>query len=103
MPKFRHLVNLKQNNANLQAFIDKSLDDVLPKSRQHAKYLRDVYLTFCTLLKILHKYIKNCAKENGKVQKIMCSRHVGYIFHEGYEGIYMSCIGHHWKYLTLLK
>ena len=36
----------KQNNANLQAFIDKSLDDVLPKCRQCAKYLQDFYLTF---------------------------------------------------------
>ena len=35
------------NNANLQAFIDKSLDDVLPKFRQRAKYLQDFYLTFC--------------------------------------------------------
>ena len=33
----------KQNNANLQAFIDKSLDDVLPKFRQHAK---NFYLHF---------------------------------------------------------
>ena len=69
MPKFRHLVNLKQNNANLQAFTDKSLDDVLPKSRQHAKYLQDFYLTFCTLLKILHKYIKIAQKRMGKYKK----------------------------------
>ena len=27
---------LKQNTVNLQAFIDKSVDDVLPKLRQHA-------------------------------------------------------------------
>ena len=44
---------LKQNNANLQAFIHKSLNDVLPKFRQRAKYLQAFYLTFCTLLKIL--------------------------------------------------
>ena len=31
---------LKQNNANLQAFIDECLDDVL-KFRQHAKYLQN--------------------------------------------------------------
>ena len=49
---------LKQKNANLQAFIDKRLDDVLPKFRQCAKYLQDFYLTFCTLLKILHKISK---------------------------------------------
>ena len=48
---------LKQNNANLQAFIDKSLDDVLPKFRQRAKYLQDFYLTFCT------KYQKLCKRE----------------------------------------
>ena len=42
---------LKQNNTNLQAFIDKS-DDVLPKFRQRAKYLQDFYLTFCSSLKI---------------------------------------------------
>ena len=32
---------LKQNNAKLWAFTDKSLDDVLPKFRQCAKYLQD--------------------------------------------------------------
>jgi len=32
---------LKQNDANLQAFIDESLDNVLPKFRQRAKYLQD--------------------------------------------------------------
>ena len=56
---------LKQNNANLQTFIDKSLDDVLPKFRQRVKYLQDFYLTFsrfCT------KY-QNYTKENGTVQK----------------------------------
>ena len=31
------------------SFIDKSLEDVLPKFRQHVKYLQD---SFCTLLKI---------------------------------------------------
>ena len=59
---------LKQN---IQAFIDKSLDDVLPKFRQCAKYLQDFYLTFCTLLRILHK-ISKIAQKNGTVQKIMC-------------------------------
>ena len=49
---------LKQNNPNVQAFIDKSFDDVLPKFRQRAKYLQDFYLTFSTLLKILHKISK---------------------------------------------
>ena len=53
---------LKQNDANLQAFIDKSLDDVLPKFRQHATYLQDFYLTFCTSLKILHKISKLAQK-----------------------------------------
>ena len=37
---------MKENNVNLQAFIDKSLDHVLPKFRQHAKYLQDFYFTF---------------------------------------------------------
>ena len=37
---------LKQNNENLQAFFDKSLDDVLPKFRQRAEYLQDFLLTF---------------------------------------------------------
>ena len=46
---------LKQNNANLQAIIDKSLDDVLPKFRQCAIYLQDFYFTSCILLKILRK------------------------------------------------
>ena len=63
---------LKQNNTNLQAFTDKSLDGVLPKFRQHAKHLQDFYLTFCTLLKILHKISKIAQKENGTIQKIMC-------------------------------
>ena len=56
---------LKQNNANLQAFIDKSLDDVLPKFRQCAKCLQDFYLTLCTLLKILHKISKIVQKRMG--------------------------------------
>ena len=60
---------LKQNNANLQAFIDKILDDVLPKFRQHAKYLQDFYLTFCTLLKILHKISKIVQKRMGRYKK----------------------------------
>ena len=60
---------LKQNNANLQAFIDKSSDDVLPnKFRQRAKYLQNFYLTFCTDFAL---NIKNCAKENGTVQNII--------------------------------
>ena len=67
MPKFRHLINFE--DANLQAFTDKNLDDVLPKFRQRAKYLQDFYLTFCTLLKILHKISRLC---NRTVQKIMC-------------------------------
>ena len=46
---------LKQDNANLHAFIDRSLDDVLLKFRQCAKYLLDFYSIFWTLLKILHK------------------------------------------------
>ena len=57
---------LKQNNANLQGFIDKSLDDVLPKFWQCAKYLQDFNLTFCTLhLKILHKISKIAQKRMG--------------------------------------
>ena len=48
---------LKQNNANLQAFIDKSLNDVLPKFRQHAKYLQDfcffvLSILFCAIFDI---------------------------------------------------
>ena len=46
---------MQQNNANLQTFIDKSLDDVLPKFRQCAKLSTRFYLTFCTLQKILSK------------------------------------------------
>ena len=57
---------LKQNNANLQAFIDKSLDDVLPKFRQRAKYF---YLTLFTLLKILHKISKIVQKRMGQYKK----------------------------------
>ena len=60
---------LKQNNANLQAFIDKSLDDVLPKFRQRAKYLQDFYLTLCILLKILHKISKTVQKRMGQYKK----------------------------------
>ena len=63
---------LKQNNANLQAFIDKSLDDVLPKFRQCAKYLQDFYFTFCTLLKILHKISKIVQKRMGQYKKKRC-------------------------------
>ena len=37
---------LKQNNANLQAFLNKSLNDMLPKSRQRAKYLQDYLQDF---------------------------------------------------------
>ena len=46
---------LKQNNA-IQAFIDKSLDDVLPINLGSVLniYKQDFYLIFCTLLKILH-------------------------------------------------
>ena len=32
---------MKQNDTNMQAFIDESLDNVLPKFRQHAKYFQD--------------------------------------------------------------
>ena len=60
---------LKQNNVNLQACIDKSLDDVLPKFRQCAEYLQDFYLTFCTWLKILHKISKNAQKRMGQYKK----------------------------------
>ena len=54
-------------NANLQTFIDKSLD-VLPKFRQHAKYLQDFYLTLA-LAKYFAQNIKNYAKENGTCTK----------------------------------
>ena len=60
---------LKQNNVNLQAFIDKSLDDVLPKFRQRAKRLQDLYLTFCTSLKILCKISKIVQKRIGQYKK----------------------------------
>ena len=60
---------LMQNNGNLQAFIDKSLDDVLPKFRQRAKYLQDFYLTFCALLKISHKISKTAQKRMGQYKK----------------------------------
>ena len=63
---------LKQNNANLQAFIDKRLDDALPKFRQCAKYLQDFHFNFLHFAKNFGQNIKNCAKENGTVQKILC-------------------------------
>ena len=53
---------LKQNNANLQAFIDKSLDDVLPKFRRCAKYLQKLF-ALC-YIKILHKREWNGTKTN---------------------------------------
>ena len=34
-------INLKQNDANMQVFIDENLDNVLPKFRQRAKYSQD--------------------------------------------------------------
>ena len=43
-----------------------SLDDVLPKFRQPAKYLQDFYLTFCTLLKIFNKISKIAQKRMGQ-------------------------------------
>ena len=43
--------------------------DVLPKFRQYAKYLQDFYLTFCTLLKILHKISKIVQKRMGQYKK----------------------------------
>ena len=46
--------------ANLQPFVDKNLDDVLPKFRQRAKH----FTRFCTLLKILHKIFKWDSKNN---------------------------------------
>ena len=49
---------LKQNNTNLQAFIDKSLDDVLPKFRQRAKHLQDFYLSFCTFFSMISKIVQ---------------------------------------------
>ena len=60
---------LKQNNANLQAFIDKSLDDALPKFRQRAKCLQNFHLTFCILLKILDKISKLVQKRMGRYKK----------------------------------
>ena len=63
---------LKQNNTNLQAFIDKSLDDVLPKFRQRAKHLQDFYLSFCTFFSI--KYQRLCKREWDS-KKIMCFNH----------------------------
>ena len=54
----------------MQAFIDKSLDDVVPKFRQCAE---DFLLNFLHFAKDLAQNIKNCAKENGTVQKIMYS------------------------------
>ena len=60
---------LKQNNANVQAFIDDSLGDLLPKFRQHAKYLQDFYLPFCSLLKIMHKISKIVQRRMGQYKK----------------------------------
>ena len=53
---------LKQNNANLPAYIDKSLDNVLPRFS----------LNFQHFAKDFGQNIKNCAKESGTIQKIMC-------------------------------
>ena len=51
---------------------DKSLDDVLPKCMHRANYLQDFYLTFCTLLKILHKISRIVQKRVGQYKKKMC-------------------------------
>ena len=61
VPTFRHL----HHDANMHAFINESLDNVLPKFRHHAKYLQVYTWLFCTLLKILSKIF-------GTVQKIKC-------------------------------
>ena len=56
---------LKQNNANLQAFIDKSLDDVLPNLLIGS--MLNIYKIFtCTLLKILRKIVQ---KRMGQYKK----------------------------------
>ena len=53
---------LKQNNPNLQAFIDKSLDDVLSKFRQHvARFLLKFLLH---KISKLHKREWDSAKNN---------------------------------------
>ena len=53
---------MKQNDTNMQAFIYESLDNVLPKFRQHAKILLD-------FLHFAKDFEQNHAKENGTVQK----------------------------------
>ena len=53
----------------MQAFIDESLDNVLPKFRQCAKYFQDFTQLFCTLLKILNKIFKNAQKRMGQYKK----------------------------------
>ena len=59
------------NHVNVQEFIHNSLDDVLPKFRQCAKYNTDkiFYLTFCTLLMILHKISKSVQMRMGQYKK----------------------------------
>jgi len=59
----------------MQAFIDESLDNVLPKFRQCAK---DFTHLLCTLLKILNKIFKIEQKRMGQykkcvpIQKYLC-------------------------------
>ena len=48
----------------MQAFIDESLDNVLPKFRQCAKYFQDF-----TLLKILNKIFKIAQNRMGQYKK----------------------------------
>ena len=50
----------------MQAFIDESLDNVLPKFRQCAK---DFTHLLCTLLKILNKIFKIEQKRMGQYKK----------------------------------
>ena len=57
---------LKQNNANLQAFIDKSLDDVLPKFRQRAKIFTRFLLNFLHFAK---DFAKIAQKRMGQYKK----------------------------------
>ena len=53
----------------MQAFIDESLNNVLPKFRQYGKYFQDFTPLFCTLLKILNKIFKIAQKRMRQYKK----------------------------------
>ena len=56
---------MKQNDTNMQAFIDESVDNVLPKFRQCAKYFQD----FLHFANFLNKIFKIAQKRMGQYKK----------------------------------